>query len=255
MNSNLVFRIFNIMGILNLEKDGECFRKSNFHLIMNGLKICGLVLFKNQINEIFAMNIRPRQFHHRPSLFSNGFIIVHKNQLIVAANLTILLQLITAQKNVNLFNLLSRFRRNAMKLSPKCEIVFERYDKYCARNLAVVVIILSAGFVLAFFATMNRTFEAFMGLVLYQTPYFINVAFICYFNHIIQYIKYSQEALNMFAMSLHSEPLVEDKLMAKNISTMYLSLFSIKQYFLSFLRLQIFNIIFYFISEIVFQVC
>lgn len=254
MTFRWAYQLGNFFGILSIRKNFDIFETSKFHLVLNGLKIYLLMISKHQIDAMFAMNISPRQFHHRPSLFANGFVSVHQNQLIVTATLILIFQFLSAQKNVSLINLLWRFRLTVLKVAPEVTTIFKLYELSCSKNFVIMIALSTICFFIAFLSTMRVSFAAFLGLLLYNIPYFVNMSCIWYFQLIIQFLTYSQRALNMYASGLKYKSSSEAESMIKSLSKMQTSLFSIKQYFMSFLRLQIFVIMFYYISEIVFQV-
>lgn len=189
------------------------------------------------------------------SPFSVLYLSVFGNQAIFYCIITISLQLITCYQNVIFIDKMRLFRSRFLKVDAFIVSHFEAYERYCIKNVTIFLFFSAICFIIGFLASMQISFQSFLAYSIFLSPYYVSMAFICYFFIILQFLVFSQNALYYHSMEiLKKMPAANIMMCFEDILALQSSLFSIRKKLLSTLGLQSFMIIFYYISDIVGQV-
>lgn len=250
--------VFNFMGILSITKLNKREMKvSSVYAFLNGVKILGLIIFKMKIFHQYNSNSLEIISHLSYSRFFEQFIIFHTNIPYFYGIIILSLQLISSKKNSGLLTEVLNFRSKSVKLILNKTNAFYKFPKRSMVNLLILLFLTALCFIVDFFTTMQSTLKSGLAYIIYCSPYFVIIAFICYFYVLISFIVHSQNTFNFLIIDVIKKPncpSYDIKNRIDDILKLHTSLHTIKEQVATTLKWQIVSVFFYFITEIVYQV-
>lgn len=250
-----IIHLFNLFGITNLKMDGKILAISKLHATLNILKICAFLKYKGELVDMVQQFVNSTFNELTYSPFSDLYLSIFGNQAVFYCIVTILLQLLTCYQNVILIDKMSSFRSEFLKVDVLIASHFEAYEQYCIKNVTIFLIFSAICFIIGFLASIQISFQSVLAYLIFLSPYYVSMAFVCYIFIILQFLIFSQNTLYYYATKILvkiSAP--NNKTCFDDILILQSSLFSIRKEFLSTLGFQTIIIVFYYISDIVGQV-
>lgn len=254
MNPNWYLQFFNFSGILNAKIVENRLVVSKLQLVCNGLKLVGICVSRYILISILSEHIQ--ESLKRPlSSFSVAILKISLYQPFYHGFITILLQLLSCQANINLINEMIDFKTELVKHSPKFSIFFNRFEQKCVRNVSILVLVVLLVNAFGYFVSIEASLYSF---VLYQLQcyhYHINVAFICFVNVQINFLVYAQRALISHARKIIDQRTSQsEEAVLNDLIRWQTKIYLIKKRFISTLMLPLILALFYYISGLCLEV-
>lgn len=246
-----IIQIFNFYGILSITKEKNTVKVSKFHAVLNAIKILALIIFKDDINRLVEENVSMSYYEMSLTPFSEFYLSIFGNQAKICCILIMTLQLIMCRKNAKLINNIIKFTFKFVETSAKTEDHFDFYKRKCRRNIKILLIIFGGCSIYGYFTSMRLSLHSVPAYLFYSLYYFIITAFLCYFYVCQQFLIFSHESLNFYAIELLKN---DSKANIENISVLKSLLFSIRTYFLSTTSRQALIFMFFSMIEVIEQV-
>lgn len=244
--------IFNIFGILNIGSNENGIFLSKLIIISNVIKVLLFLISKDFLTNLLYKFASSGFSEMSYSPFAELFMMILGDTAASFCNMVIILQLINSQKNFILIENMKVFKSQLISSNPRAADSFDRYERTCSRMIAILAVVSGSIMVLGFIGSMEFSLPSLLAYFLFCLPYFVNMAFVCFFFLLVQFLVYSQDALNSYAKAAMDKNFTIDALQGfEQIAKMQLVLFSIKNEFLSTLSLQIFLLIFHYVTETV----
>lgn len=243
------------MGILSAKRNGNRVKISFVLMVLNLIKATLLVVFKKKIFAYVDSYGVPSFGQVKFSPFSLKILRYHAVQPIYHAVVVILLQLLLSFRNVQLINQMLNLRYEFICKFSQAKKVYVDYESCCKKHFWFLTFITAVAFAQDFFLTRVMAFGALLSHTLFNIPYFVNMLFIYYNYVIILFIVFSQKALILYSLELRKQLSSRDmETIVNDIFCLRLSLYSIKEYYISTLIIPLLLEIFDFVSEAMFEV-
>lgn len=202
---------------------------------------------------IYVKNLSLSFELEKPSSFSKQILKYRVFHPVCEACLTIILQQITARRNVDLINQMMIFREELIKTFPPTKKLFDKFKRKCLRNILVFTIIFTASMYAGFSVYMQQTLLGFVIFVIYFIPIYVIASSGCYVYGIIQFLICVQKSLILLAEELGNRFCDSDSV--QDILMMWHSmLYSIKEHFSLKFCFFVLGLIFYWMNQFVYQV-
>lgn len=243
--SQVFVHILNFMGILNLKKTKgkSVYKVSKFQYLGNVVKVCLLVWFRHDIFKLFIDNFASHDANLKFSSFTDLLFHSYYDVQVTHFCFTVIIQLLKCRKMATLFNKVETLRQVIFLQVEGSKTQYKEFQRGCWKNILIVVTATIAVNVYNAWRTMRFTLVSFLSFSLIAIPLCIKLGLFCFVYFVLNFFIFCQKCLK--------------SLIIENSETIPLLLYEIcnlKSFFFKTLNLALFEVIFYFMSSLVFQV-
>lgn len=212
MSHQILLNYFNTFGITSLKDstfNGKItLKNSNFHAILNCLKVFILFYYKNSIIQLLNdCSIVKLEIQY--SSFSNATHSINGNILMLSSFANILIQLWKKKETVKLLNDILKYKNLSIKSFKLGQLIYQKFKRNCSKDFLILLIVFGVVFSFDFLSTMKHNWLAFVSYILYILPEIINISMIVFIHIATQFVVNSHKILNNYLCKRCNENNIE----------------------------------------------